>query len=94
MLDGEWRDLDIINYEIKVKDQDEPVKYDLKMTHRGPVLSSKLFSNAVVLFGSKIPIDESKGNYSMAWSGHQPGDSMIDLLETIFEEKTVPKIKE
>jgi penicillin amidase len=94
MVDGQWRDLSVINYEIKVKDWEQPEKYDLKLTHRGPVISSKLLSNAVVLFGSKVPIDESKGNYSMAWAGHEAGDSMIDLLETMMEEKTVPKIKE
>lgn len=30
----------------------------------------------------------------MSWSGHDPGESMIDLLETMMEEKTIPDIKE
>lgn len=47
-----------------------------------------------MLFGSKVPIDETKGNYSLAWAGHEVGDTVIDLLETLMEEKSVPKIKE
>lgn len=79
-LDGEWKDLKVEPHKIKVKGRDEPEIFDLKYTHRGPVISSNLMSNAVVLFGSKIPIHEATGNYSLAWSGHQPGESFLELI--------------
>lgn len=38
-VDGEWRDLEVIKHQIKVKDQ-EPVEYEVRYTHRGPLMSS------------------------------------------------------
>jgi penicillin amidase len=45
-VDGEWRDLQFIKYEIKIKDKEEPVIYNLPLTHRGPVITGSLMTNA------------------------------------------------
>ena len=37
-VDGEWRDLKVIKEQIKVKGQDKPIEYEIKMTHRGPLM--------------------------------------------------------
>lgn len=50
-------------------------------------------SNAVVLFGSKIPIHEAKGNYSLAWAGHELGESFIELLQSFYDNQTIPEVK-
>ena len=69
LLDGEWKNLDTISYEISVKGRNQTESFDVKFTHRGPVLTSEILKNAQVLFGSKIPVHENFGNFSFVWSG-------------------------
>ena len=54
-LDGSQQDLDSIKYQIKVKGKDT-VAYEVLSTHRGPLISTDLLSEAQSLFGQKIPI--------------------------------------
>ena len=56
-VDGEWRDLKSEKHIIKVKDQD-PVEYEVRYTHRGPLMTASVIKNAQVLFGSQIPLSE------------------------------------
>ena len=44
-VDNEWKDLKVISHEIKVKNN-ETVKFDVKYTHRGPLMHSSLIKNA------------------------------------------------
>jgi acyl-homoserine lactone acylase PvdQ len=50
-VDGQWKDLELITKEIKIKDKD-PVTFDVKYTHRGPLLTATTIKNAQVLFGN------------------------------------------
>jgi len=45
-VDGEWRGMEIKRHYIKVKGQDKTVPFILRFTHRGPVLTSKIITNA------------------------------------------------
>lgn len=45
-VDGEWRDLTIIDTEIKIKGG-ESVKHQMRLTHRGPVMESDLLHSAL-----------------------------------------------
>jgi len=42
MVDGQWRELKVQNYEISVKGRSEPVSFDVKYTHRGPLMQDTL----------------------------------------------------
>jgi acyl-homoserine lactone acylase PvdQ len=37
-VDGQWRDLQIIREEIIVKGQAKPTIFNIRLTHRGPIL--------------------------------------------------------
>lgn len=70
----------MIKHQIKVKDKD-PIDFDIKFTHRGPLVSSKVIKNAQVLFGNQIPLSEDAGTFSLAWAGHIPGESILGALD-------------
>ena len=44
-MDGDWKSIDIERYVLSVKGIAEPVTYDVKYTHRGPLLDGKLLQN-------------------------------------------------
>ena len=92
-VDNEWLDLEIITHEIKIKDG-ESISYDVKSTHRGPLMESSLIKNAQVLFGSAIPVHEDFGDFSLAWSGAMPGETMFELHNSLVESKTVRYVEE
>ncbi|MCF8357559.1 MAG: penicillin acylase family protein [Prolixibacteraceae bacterium] len=56
LLDGEWKELKVVEETISVKGEDEPVVVENKFTHRGPVISD--FKNI------------SDRAISMAWVGN------------------------
>ena len=52
LVENEWRRLEIITEKIKVKGVEESTDFEVKMTHRGPVISFAEFkSNYEKLFG-------------------------------------------
>lgn len=70
-VDGKWRDLEVIAEEILVKGDNgvTSVPIEVKMTHRGVVVSPELIYNADVLFGSDLPKGRMASAYSLAWGG-------------------------
>lgn len=92
-VDGEWRELRSVKHTIKVKDQD-PVEYEVKYTHRGPLMTASVIKNAQVLFGSQIPLSEQAGTFSLAWAGHVPGESLLSGLEYMTKSKDLPSFIE
>ena len=55
MVDGEWRNLQVIREQIKVKGEDKPRDFEIKMTHRGPLMDIGLLQGAEVLFSEGLP---------------------------------------
>lgn len=45
MVDGEWKDIKFITEEIKVKGKDEPIRFNIKMTHRGPLCDKDVLTS-------------------------------------------------
>lgn len=41
-----------------------------------------------------MPIHESKGSFSFAWTGHQTGESILEMFTSFYEEQTLPAVKE
>lgn len=76
-VDGEWRKLEVEEEPIKIKGEEEPAQFQVKYTHRGPVLTKTVIKNAEVLFGNPAPLKEGAGYYSLAWGGHQPGEQVL-----------------
>jgi penicillin G amidase len=50
LVNGEWRDLMIEQSDIKVKGREDPIKFEVKYSHRGPIMTSTLLTEAEVLF--------------------------------------------
>ena len=88
LVDGVWRDLIIEQNDIKVKGRDEPVKFEVKWTHRGPVMSSDLLAEAKVLFSEGLPEMPKKTSYSLAWTGHAEKENTINFLRTMVDSTT------
>lgn len=88
MLDGKWKDFKVISHQIKVKGG-KTENFDVKYTHRGPLISSSVIKNAQVLFDNQIPIHEDLGNFSLSWGGHILGESYLDLLSGMTNAKTL-----
>lgn len=94
LVDGEWKDLVVEDEPIKVKGQDEPEKFQVKYTHRGPVLTKNVIKNAEVLFGNPAPLKEGPGYYSLAWGGHYPGEPMVEaFLRILVKERNLVDLK-
>lgn len=61
-VDGEWRELEIIEEVIKVKGQ-EDVPLKIRITHRGPLVGvPELRFNAGLLFGGAVPDTDTDDN--------------------------------
>jgi len=88
LVDGAWRDLIIEQNDIKVKGRDEPVKFEVKWNHRGPVMSSDLLAEAKVLFSEGLPEMPKKVSYSLAWTGHVEKENTINFLRTMVDSTT------
>ena len=69
----------IIKEEIKVKGA-EPLVYEVKFTHRGPLMEPELIYGAGVLFGGTMPEAKYKHFYSHMWGGMFPGESLIEII--------------
>ena len=63
MLNGEWKDILVVEEIIYVKGQSEPHVHKVQLTHRGPVLSHKYDKVA------KEPIVDIGMNVSLVWTG-------------------------
>ncbi len=74
LVNNEWRNLEIIEDTIIVKDSN-PIIYSIKKTHRGPIISdihnyNKMFKNN----------SQSTANISMRWTGLDFSDEIFAML--------------
>lgn len=53
-VDGDWKQMKVINEHIAIKGK-KPMPFDIKYTHRGPIVDIPLLQGAVVLFSEGIP---------------------------------------
>jgi penicillin amidase len=65
-VDGEWQKIQFEEEVIKIKDMPNEV-LKVGRTHRGPLFSSELISEANVLFGGNIPKIASSRTFSLGW---------------------------
>ena len=93
-VDGQWKSLDVERYILNVKDIEEPVTFDVKYTHRGPLFDGELLQNVQLLSGNQMPIHENYGDFSLAWSGHYIGESWFDVVDLLLESSDLMQIKE
>ena len=93
-LNGDWKSIDIERYILSVKGISEPVTYDVKYTHRGPLLDGKLLQNVQLLSGNQMPIHENFGDFSLAWSGHYIGESWFDVIDLLMNSDDLLQIKD
>jgi len=76
-VDGQWRDFKVRKEAIKVKGFPEPVDFEVKLTHRGPAMTSEVLSGAQVLFSELVPKVEKGTYFSLAWTGHAEEDNTV-----------------
>ena len=86
-VDGEWRQFKTVNETIKVRGG-KTIQYEIKQTHRGPLLDFDLMAySSEVLFGSKLPDMKLNGLYthgnelySLGWAGRNlKRDKSVEL---------------
>ena len=93
LVDGEWRELEILEEVIRIKDQpDQPLK--IKLSHRGPLVgAAELRFNAKIVSGGSIPeFHDDNVEFSFGWGGAAPGETTFTFLQTITDGKSVPEI--
>jgi penicillin amidase len=73
-LDGEWRDLKIINDSIEVKDSAK-VYFKIKKTHRGPLITD-IHANNFLLNTSAV----KKADLSMRWTALETSDEFKGIF--------------
>lgn len=88
-VDGQWKPLKKVVHNIKVKGYNITHNFNLFYTHRGPVMSSSMLKNAQVRFGENIPVHDSFGDFSMSWTGHYPGESMLEFIRHSWSSKSL-----
>lgn len=93
MVDNEWRQLEKVNYEIKVKGEERPVPFTVKYTHRGPVITADTISKNLVHFENSLPLLENDEQFSLSWGGHHPGESLMQMQYILLSAKSLPEIK-
>ena len=74
LVNGSWRDLEIIEDTIIVKDS-EPIIYSIKKTYRGPIISD--IHNYNTMFKSEF---QNNANISMRWTGLDFSDEIFAML--------------
>jgi hypothetical protein len=60
------------------------VEFDLKFTHRGPVLDASILRNTQPLFSNRQPLDETYGSFSFVWGSAGAGESTLVLLTSVI----------
>ena len=94
-VDGEWRQLQILNEVIKVKGKPD-MNIQIRLTHRGPLMGiPELRFNSGLLFGGTVPEMEDISNteYSLGWGGAVVGDHSIRLLNLLRDSESVPEFR-
>ena len=69
---------------IKIKGRQEPLLYEVKKTHRGPLIDLDLLEACEVLFAEIFPqLLKEKVDLSLAWSGAVPHDTTFKFLRDL-----------
>lgn len=66
---------------IKVKGMDQPVDFDIKFTHRGPIFNYALLRMAGPLIGGTVPSPSQDFWYSHSWGGQYVGNQLSKIIE-------------
>lgn len=85
-LDGEWKDLKIVKETIKVKGKDS-IELEVKLTHRGPIISD-ILGSIEMIFGTHIPDMVEYRHYSLGWTGLIPKESMLLIMDDLSKVKS------
>ena len=93
-MDGEWRNIKVFTEAIKIKGRSESLPFDIKYTHRGPLVDVDLLQGAEVLFSEGIPSSNNKAVYSFAWSGDIPYESTITILKDFLRATSAKEFEE
>lgn len=91
-VDGQWKDLKVITEKIWIKGNDKPVDFDIKFSHRGPLVDVDLLQGAEVLFSEGIPSAGHKAVYSFAWSGDIPHEDTVSIVRDFLKAKDIKTV--
>lgn len=92
LVDGEWRDLKIIKEQIKVKGQNISEEFEIKLTHRGPLVDLELLQGAEVLFSEGLPT-EDKSVFSFAWTGAIGQEGSMRIIRDMIRTKSMKEFE-
>jgi acyl-homoserine lactone acylase PvdQ len=93
-VDGKWKDLKIIKEKIFVKGQDEPEEFEIKLTHRGPLVDLALLQGAEVLFSEGLPQSKDDTSvFSFAWSGAIGQEGTMKIIRDMIRCKTMKEFE-
>ena len=89
-VDGEWKDLQVFESEIKVKGE-QSLPHKVKLTHRGPLMESDLLYDAIKhIFNWPTMRLQTKASYSLGWGGFYKEDHIFKYFLAISTATTVP----
>jgi penicillin G amidase len=88
-VDGNQRELIVVKDPIKVKNFDNLVEFEIRFTHRGPVIDYHLLKGAEALFSKGIPMQDDGSAYSFAWAGSVGEDFTTEVLRTFLDTTNV-----
>jgi penicillin G amidase len=88
-VDGELRQLIVVKDPIKVKNYENPLDFEIRLTHRGPLIDYQLLKGAEAIFLKGIPMQDDGSSYSLAWAGSIEEDLTTDILRAIIDVTTV-----
>ena len=94
-VDGEWRSLQTFNETIKVRGG-RTIQYEVKSTHRGPLLDFDLLAhNSEALFGLKVPDMKYNALFSLGWAGRTlKQDQSVALGMKVSHAESVKEVME
>jgi len=91
-VDNEWRDLKVIKEKIPVKGG-QAIDFEIKLSHRGPLVDVSLLQGAEVLFSEGIPTADIKDTYSFAWSGAIPQETTVKTIRRFLKYDNVKQME-
>ncbi len=84
MVDGEWRDMDIVYEEIKVKKAKEPYRLRVRLTRHGPIISDHGGQTDLAAFrqdpAEAFPESTELSAVSLQWYPLQPSSTLKAVL--------------
>lgn len=91
-VDSEWKKIEKREILIKVKGE-EPLKFTLRKTHRGPLIDADILSaNAPQFFGGDVPKLTKRADYSFVWAGSYKKDDNFKYFKTMWLGRRVKEV--